>query len=213
MRDNCQIRQARFRDVPHATTSAFKNIKIGQVVKSNCYSSEPHDLRDRSRCLATCVRPLRRSLNSCTAPLVCKRGSQTLETELEWTVPHAGVETGPVHLVMTRVAVSVLTWLALNIVWCIRSLAALANLSGWGNFSKQCSSQRWDCVRNSSPAPYQHCHRTSGDGSRLPRRVSCSRPRTHYTRSEKRTMTAKETLSRLRRSTSPSSTLCRSRGG
>ena len=45
MRDNCQIRQARFRDVPHATTLAFKNIKIGQVVKSNCYSSEPHDLR------------------------------------------------------------------------------------------------------------------------------------------------------------------------
>jgi hypothetical protein len=144
MRDNCQIRQARFRDVPHATTSAFKSIKIGQVVKSNCYSSEPHDLRDRSRCLATCVRPLRRSLNSCTAPLVCKRGSQTLETELEWTVPHAGVETGPARrrvVIATRigVAASVLTWLALNIVWCIRSGNGERLFRQRGFFLKRCS--------------------------------------------------------------------------
>jgi hypothetical protein len=30
--------------VRHATSSAFKRIKVGKVVKSRCYSSEPHDL-------------------------------------------------------------------------------------------------------------------------------------------------------------------------
>ena len=27
----------------HATSSAFKGVKVGQVAKSRCYSSEPHD--------------------------------------------------------------------------------------------------------------------------------------------------------------------------
>jgi|SRR6516162_1883683 len=31
-------------NVRHATSSAFKNIQVGQVVKSRCYSNEPHDL-------------------------------------------------------------------------------------------------------------------------------------------------------------------------
>ena len=72
------------------------------------------------------LRPLRRSLNSCTVPMVCKRGSQTPESELEWTVPHAGVETElarrrVVMATCVGVAASMLTWLARNIVWCIRS--------------------------------------------------------------------------------------------
>ena len=36
------------------------------------------------------------------------------------------------------------------------------------------------------PVPCRLCHRPSGDGSRLPRRASCSRPRAHNTRLEKR---------------------------
>jgi hypothetical protein len=43
--DHCQIRQARLLDVPHATSPAFKHIKIGQVAESRGYSSKPHDLR------------------------------------------------------------------------------------------------------------------------------------------------------------------------
>jgi hypothetical protein len=31
-------------DVRHATCSAFKAVKVGQVAKSRRYSSEPHDL-------------------------------------------------------------------------------------------------------------------------------------------------------------------------
>ena len=31
-------------DVRHTTSSTFKRIKVGQVAKSRCYSSEPHDL-------------------------------------------------------------------------------------------------------------------------------------------------------------------------
>ena len=31
-------------DAPHATSAAFKRIKVGQVAKSRRYSSEPHDL-------------------------------------------------------------------------------------------------------------------------------------------------------------------------
>ena len=91
------------------------------------------------------LRPLRRSLNSCTAPLVCKRGSQTLETELEWAVPHAGVETGPVprrRVVIATcvgVAASVLTWLVLNIVWCIRSSNGERLFRQRGFFLKRCS--------------------------------------------------------------------------
>jgi hypothetical protein len=60
----------------------------------------------------------------CTVPVVCKRGSQTLESELERTVPHAGVETGLARrrvVMVTCVRRKRLTWLALNIVWCIRS--------------------------------------------------------------------------------------------
>jgi hypothetical protein len=63
------------------------------------------------------------------------------------------------------------------------------------------------------PVPCRHWYRTSGAGSRLPRRASCSRPRAHNTRSEKRTETAEETLNRSRRSTAPSSTSRRSRAG
>jgi len=29
----------------HATSTAFKDMKVGQVVKSRRYASEPHDLR------------------------------------------------------------------------------------------------------------------------------------------------------------------------
>ena len=90
------------------------------------------------------LRPLRRSLNSCMAPLVCKRGSQTLETELEWTVPHAGVETGParrpvVIATCVGVAASVLTWLVLNIVWCIGSSNGERLFRRRGFFLKRCS--------------------------------------------------------------------------
>jgi hypothetical protein len=60
-------------------------------------------------------------------------------------------------------------------------------------------------------APYQHCHRTSGDGSHSLQRAPCSRPRPINTPSEKRTMTVKGTSSRSRRSTAQSSTLCRTR--
>jgi hypothetical protein len=31
-------------DVRHVTSSAFKDVEIGQVVKPLCYSTEPHDL-------------------------------------------------------------------------------------------------------------------------------------------------------------------------
>jgi hypothetical protein len=37
-------------------------------------------------------------------------------------------------------------------------------------------------------------HRVSGDGSRLSRRASCSRPRAHNALSEKRTRTAEENI-------------------
>ena len=40
--------------------------------------------------------------------------------------------------------------------------------------------------RRRLPARCRHCHRKSGDGSRLPRRHPCSQPRAHNTRSEKR---------------------------
>jgi hypothetical protein len=48
---------------------------------------------------------------------------------------------------------------------------------------------------------------------RLPRPAPCSRQRAHNTPSEKRTTTEEETSSRLRRSTTPLSTSCRSKGG
>ena len=78
------------------------------------------------------------------APLVCKRGSQTLETELEWTVPHAGVETGwarrrVVIATCVGVAASVLTWLVLNIVWCIGSSNGERLFRRRGFFLKRCS--------------------------------------------------------------------------
>ena len=31
-------------DVPHATSAAFKCVKVGQVVKSRCYPGDVHDL-------------------------------------------------------------------------------------------------------------------------------------------------------------------------
>ena len=31
-------------DAPHATSAAFKRIKVGQVVKSRCYPGDLHDL-------------------------------------------------------------------------------------------------------------------------------------------------------------------------
>ena len=63
------------------------------------------------------------------------------------------------------------------------------------------------------PAPCRHCYRTSGHGSRLPKRASSSQPRTINTRLEKQTTTADEKSSRSRHGTGPSSTSCRPRNG
>jgi len=38
------VPEGRDLDVRHATGSAFKGVKVGQVAKSRRYSSEPHDL-------------------------------------------------------------------------------------------------------------------------------------------------------------------------
>ena len=63
------------------------------------------------------------------------------------------------------------------------------------------------------PAHCRHCHRASGDGSRLPRRATCSRPRARNTPLAKWTKRAKEILSPSRRSTGPQSTSCQTSRG
>src|SRR6516164_1839141 len=63
------------------------------------------------------------------------------------------------------------------------------------------------------PARYRHCRRAGGLGLVLPRRATCSRKKTHNTRSEKRTTTVEKALSRSRRITGPLSTLCRAKDG
>src|SRR6516162_1152457 len=67
----------------------------------------------------------------------------------------------------------------------------------WGRRRRSagCHEARRNNRGHACPLHVGIAHRTSRDGSRLPRLASCSRPRTPNTRSEKWTRTAEETPS------------------